>query len=336
MPPSVRVSAALSAALVLAAAACDRAPATAPAAPSAARAPDAERNGPLAARYVLPGDAVFPEGVAYDQRTSTVYATSTTDGTVFRGDARDPVLEVFLPGGADGRTAAVGVNVDPDRQRLFVAGGATGLAFVYDARTGALLARLAAGTPPNTFINDVAVAPDGAAYFTDSRSPVISRVVEDGAGGFRVEPWLPLAGTAIEYAPGFNLNGIEATADGRFLFTVQSNTGRLFRVDTRTRAVVEVALDGALLTNGDGLLLRGATLYAVRNVQGVIAEVRLSGLDGPAPRGRLVGAVTDPSFRYPTTVDEARGRLIVVNSQFDRRGPGRTPERPFTLSVVKP
>jgi Cu-Zn family superoxide dismutase len=279
---------------------------------------------------------VFPEGIAYDQRTSTVYVTSTTDGTVFRGDARDSVLDVFLAGRTDGRTTAVGIAVDPARQRLFVAGGGTGLAFVYDARTGALLARLAGGTPPTTFVNDVAVTRDGAAYFTDSQSPVIYRVTGDDAGGFRLERWLELAGTAITYQPGFNLNGIEATADGRYLFTVQSNTGRLFRIDTRTRAVVPVDLGGATLTNGDGLLLRGATLYAVRNAQGVIAEVRLSELGGPEPRGRVVGAISDPSFRFPTTVDEARGRLLVVNSQFNRRAPGQSPELPFTVSVVKP
>jgi Cu-Zn family superoxide dismutase len=284
---------------------------------------------------VLPGAAVFPEGIAYDGRTGTIYVTSTTDGTVYRGDVRDGTLSPFLAGGADGRTTAIGIAVDPLRQRVFVAGGATGRIFVYDARTGALLANLTGGASP-TFVNDVVVAQDGTAYATDSQSPVLYRVVEDGAGGFRLERWLDLTGTAITYQPGFNLNGIEITPDGRYLFVVQSNTGQLFRIDTRTRAVAAVDLGGTSLPAGDGLLLRGTTLYVVQNALGTIAEVRLGGFGPGAPRGTVVGRITDPSFRFPTTVEEARGRLLVVNSQFDRRGPGRTPETPFTVSVVQP
>jgi Cu-Zn family superoxide dismutase len=337
MPSAPRVlhrPARLLAAAALLAAACDRVPATAPAGPpSAERATD--DRGPLPDRYVLPGTAVFPEGIAYDQRTSTVYVTSTTDGTVFRGDVRDGTLAPFLAGGTDGRTTAVGIAVDPLRQRLFVAGGGTGRVYVYDARTGALLASLQAATG-DTFVNDVVVAQDGTAYVTDSRVPVVYRVVADGTGGFRLERWLDLTGTVIQYGPGFNLNGIEVTPDGRYLFVVQSNTGRLFRIDTRTRAVAEVDLGGVRLTAGDGLLLRGATLSVVRNAFGEIVEVRLAGFGPGAPSGRVVARLTDPSFRFPTTVAEARGRLLVVNSQFNRRGVGLTPELPFTVSVVKP
>jgi hypothetical protein len=39
-----------------------------------------------AERYVLPGEQVFPEGVAYQSDTGDFYVGSTTDGTVFRGN----------------------------------------------------------------------------------------------------------------------------------------------------------------------------------------------------------------------------------------------------------
>ena len=57
------------------------------------------------------------------------------------------------------------------RNRLFVAGGATGKAFVYDAATGADLAsyQLAPAGTAVTFVNDVVVT-SKAAYFTDSRN----------------------------------------------------------------------------------------------------------------------------------------------------------------------
>ncbi len=111
----------------------------------------------------------------------------------------------------------------------------------------------------------------GDAYFTDSRRPVIfripSRQVRRPAGDQPrpAETFVDLTGSPIQYAPGFNLNGIVATRDDAALLTVQSNTGRLFRVDLRTRAVTEVDLGGALLANGDGLVLVGDLLLVVRN-----------------------------------------------------------------------
>lgn len=332
--PRPRAAHLLAALALAASASCDRAPTTSPLADAApvSAAKDAEAG--LPARYVLPGATVFPEGIAYDQRAGVIFVSSTTDGTIFRGDLRDSVLTAFLPGRADGRTTAIGLGVDPLRERLYVAGGGTGKIFVYNSRTGALLAAFQGGTPGATFVNDVAVAEDGAAYFTDSQSPVIYRVVADEAGRFRLERWLDLRGTAVRYQPGFNLNGIDVTPDGRYLFTVQSNTGQLFRVDTRTQAVAEVDLGGERLVNGDGLFLQGATLYAVQNQQGVIAEVKLQGF-GPTARGRVVERRTDASLRYPTTLEGVRGRLLVVNSQFDRRGAGAAPELPFTVSVLK-
>ena len=45
----------------------------------------------------------------------------------------------MLVEGQPGRSA-IGIKVDHRRNRLFVAGGATGKAFVYDARTGEDLA----------------------------------------------------------------------------------------------------------------------------------------------------------------------------------------------------
>ena len=55
---------------------------------------------------MLPGDAVFPEGIAYDPRGGgTIYVTSTTDGTIFCGDPKDTTLAPCFPGGTGGITA---------------------------------------------------------------------------------------------------------------------------------------------------------------------------------------------------------------------------------------
>lgn len=286
-------------------------------------------KGPSSFTYALPGDRVFPEGIAVNRGEQRFYVSSTTDGTIFRGAIRGRAAEVFLPGGADGRTTAVGVEVD--RGRLYVAGGATGSVWVYDLRTRALVRRFETGT--GGFLNDVAIAPNGDAYVTDSQRPFVFRIGADELGGaaggtVALQPFLTYPGFQ---AGAFNANGVVAV-DRRTLVYVQSVTGRLFRVDLRTQTVQAIDLGGATVTAGDGLELSGRTLYVVRNAVGVIAKVRLS---GDVRSGRIVSETTDPAFRYPTSAAEARGRLLVVNAQFDKRSSGQPPELPFTVSSIR-
>lgn len=308
--------------------------ATAAAAPSiaATKPKDKDKPKPSAGEksftYTLPGDEVFPEGISLDEARKRFYVSSTTDGTIFRGSVRSRAAEVFLPGGADGRTTAVGVRVD-DAGRLWIAGGATGSIFVYDIATRELIRRFDTGT--GGFLNDIAITPNGDAYVTDSQRPVLHRVpveaLEDPAVGAETIP-VPSYGTS-----GFGANGIVAVDDETLVY-VQSNTGQLYRVDLPSRTVQAIDLGGADLTNGDGLALGGGRkLYVVRNRQEQIVEVRLR---RDFESGRVVAEGTDPTFAFPTTAALAKGnRLLVVNSQFDRRGGGQAPELPFTVSSVK-
>jgi sugar lactone lactonase YvrE len=284
-----------------------------------------------AERYVLPGEKVFPEGVAYRSDTGDFYVGSTADGTVFRGNVEggSKEAEVFLEPESDGRTTAIGMEVDKEG-RLFIAGGDTGRIFVYDTESADLVRRLDTPDAESTFLNDVAVTPDGDVYLTDSMRPVLFRVTSTADGVSEAEPWLNFEGTPAEYEEGFNLNGIDATDDGRYLVAVQSNTGELFRIDTESKEVVEINLGGETLTNGDGLLLDGRTVYVVRNEQELIVPVKLS---REFTSGKVGEPFTDPSFAFPTTIAKTDGRLLVVNSQFDKQE--GEPELPFTVSSIE-
>ena len=279
--------------------------------------------------FDIPGDEVYPEGVAYSPTTGDFFVGSTTDGEIFRGNVGDPSggMEPFLEPGADGRAMAIGMKVDASG-RLFVAGGESGATFVYDTGTGDLVDSFENGAD-TTFVNDVALTPDGSAYLTDSMNPELYRVYPDGSGGYRQETFLNFEGTPAEYEEGFNLNGIVASPDGRYLVVINSTSGLLFRIDTRSKRVVEVDTGGADLTNGDGMLLLGRTLYVVRNQNGLIVPVELSAdyASGVAGEG-----FTEGSLMYPTTIAAHEGRLLAVNSQFDARDEGRPPELPFTVS----
>jgi sugar lactone lactonase YvrE len=280
-------------------------------------------------RYTLPGDAVFPEGIAYQAGAGDFFVSSNTDGTIFRGNVAGDAASVFLPAGGDGRTSATGMKVD-SQGRLFISGAATGQMFVYDIASKALIARFADGKTP-TFINDVTVTPAGVAYFTDSNQPVLYRLSPNGAGGYNYEEWLNFTGTPLTYGAGFNLNGIASSADGQHLVVVQSNTGKLFHINTATKAVQEINLGADTLTAGDGIFLRGNTLWVSRNAQALIVTLDIAP-DWSA--ARVVSTFTDPGFQYPTTIAVTGSRLLAVNSQFDKRGPGLTPQLPFNVVAV--
>jgi sugar lactone lactonase YvrE len=266
---------------------------------------------------------IFPEGITTEGRY--YYVSSTTDGAVLRGDLRRPEepATVFLPGGQAGRTTARGLDATADL--LLVAGGTTGTLYVHDRETGALLSTHALA---GAFLNDVRVAPDGTAYVTDSTRDLVYRVPAEALGTTSGALEVFAAGSTGDPIGTFNANGLAVSSDGRFLVVVQTDTGRLFRISTRDRSVVEIDLGGATVRNGDGIVLQGRTLYVVRNADAVVSEVRLS---GDLRRGRLVGTTGGPSiFAFPTTAALSGGRLLVVNSQFDRRAaPG-----PFTVTSL--
>ena len=290
--------------------------------------------------YTIPGKRVFPAGVAVVPGSRTFYVSSRRDGTIFRGDLRRPAVRPFLAGGANGRDAAVGLAADR-RGRLFVAGGPSGVLFVYNARTGRLIRAFDTGLrPPAAFVTDVALAPSGDVYATDSLRPVIYRVpasslVRSSLDRSPPEAFVDLTGTAIAYGPGQNLSGIAVTPDGGTLLVVQSNTGALFRVDVASRRVTEVPVDGGRrLLGADGILLRGGTLYVVRSRVSRVVAVEL---DPGLSSGLVLATIRARSFADPSAVAGAGRRLLVVNSQLDGRAAAlpRRARPPFTVSSVR-
>ncbi|MBY4213886.1 superoxide dismutase [Rhodococcus fascians] len=312
-------------------------PASAPSQPSApASSSVSASSGPSnAGVYNLPGTGVFPEGIT--AADDTFYVTSTSDGAVFRGTVGSPDVSVFLPGGADGRTGAAGIDVTDDDDRpdyLVIAGGATGKVWVYDANSGDLVATFTNGLGADaTFLNDVAIADNGDTFVTDSRSPALYRIPFDqivaGTQDAPLETFVSFDGTPFVYGDGFNANGIVENDNETALIVVQSSTGNLYRIDKTSKEVTQVDLGGATLMNGDGMEMDEDTLYVVRNRDGLISKVDL---DDDGRRGSVTGEITDASFAYPTTVAAVDDRLLVVNSQFDKRG--GEPVEPFTVSSV--
>ncbi len=279
-------------------------------------------------RVPLASANAYPEGIAYDPRSDLAYVGSATTGDIYTLDPKTGSTSVFALGGSAGRTSALGLELDR-HGRLLVAGGSSGSVAVLDTRDAGPLKVLDTGRVPQPYVNDLAVTPDDQVYVTDSKRPVILRF-RSGATVGPVAPWLDLRRTPIRYGDGVNLNGIVASADGRYLLAVQTNTGQLWRITTATKAVTRV-LTSASLTGGDGMLLEGRTLYVVRNAAHSVVRLQLSADFSVA---LPIGQVTDANLAYPTALARRGGRLLVVDSQLDRQRRAVAPILPFVVQGI--
>jgi hypothetical protein len=250
-----------------------------------------------------------PEGI--ESWGTWLYAGSLADGSIYRADAKSGDGEILVPGEAG--KVAVGLHIDR-HGRLWVAGGPTGQIRVYDARDGDLLETYQfTGTG---FLNDLDITRN-ALYATDSMNAQLAVVPLERRGGLpdpSAARLLPLGGDFVQQ-PGFNANGI--VARGPWLVMVQSGTGFLFKVHPRTGVAQRIDTGGYLVTNGDGLELRGVnTLYAVRNQNNLVAVLQLrNGLT----QARLVGEITEQepgTLSVPTTATVTLRALWVVNARF--------------------
>lgn len=281
------------------------------------------------ARYALPAEVRFPEGVAYDG-SRYLYAGSALDGTIARVDrTTGQATAMTVPGLKEHVGQAfpgvLGLVVDP-RGRLWAAGGRTGKVFVIDPRNGALLQTIETPDAATGLINDLAFA-GGRAFFTDSLRPILWSVQVGEQVAAQPEPWLSFAATPIAYEQGANLNGIAATADGRTLLTGQMNKGHLFKIDVASKAVTRVDLKGALIDGVDGLVLRGRTLYVIHQPT---AEVTVIELAPDMASGSVVSRQKPAGLLWPATAALVGDELVIVNTQFNKRQ-SNDPETPFTL-----
>jgi sugar lactone lactonase YvrE len=256
-------------------------------------------------------DGFQPEGIASGQGT-TFYAGSIPTGAVYRGDLATGEGDVLVPSQA-GRSA-IGMKYDPRTGLLFVAGGITAHAYIYDGQSGANVADILLTDLPS-FINDVVITQD-AAYFTNSFQPILYKVPLNKNGGLPnplVSEAIPLGGD-YEFTPGaFNANGIAARSNGKTLIIVNSTEGALYQVDPGTGVATRIDLGTGGVPNGDGILLQGRTLYVVQNALNQIAVVELN---PTFTEGVITDLLTSPLFRVPTTVAGFGGSLYVVNARF--------------------
>ena len=261
---------------------------------------------PQAEVIVLPG-ASSAEGIAAGRGT-TFYAGDLLGGDIFRGDVQHGTAELFVD--APTGRMALGMAADVAQDILFVAGGFTGQGYVYDTRTGATVATYQFASPP-TVINDVALTTAGA-WFTDSAQAKLYFVPVSPTGVPGPFTTLALSGPAADTSGEFNLNGIQATPDGKTLVVAHSGNGSLYTVDPASGESAIIA--GVSVPNVDGIVLQGRRLWAVQNTDNQVTRIRLS---SHLTSGVVEEVITSVLFQVPTTAARFGSRLAVVNAKFD-------------------
>jgi sugar lactone lactonase YvrE len=269
-----------------------------------------DRRGETRIYTLDPSTHGNPEGIASDENTGAFFVGATGDGTIYRGTLDNPRVTEFIPG-APGKEAA-GMKVAGGK--LYVAGGFSGRVSVYNIATKQLVASFASFGAG--MLNDLVVTNNGDVFITDSFVPrlwhITAAQIAAGGGtpeGIPVDPEIQ-----YDFAPfSFNLNGIVALKGGRSLIVVQSNTGKLFRIDLDDRVpygreIHQISVEPLLW--GDGLLIDGGDLLVMN---GMLNFVRLT---SNADQGKVIERRSDPSLRDPSTVARVGNFYLIVNTDF--------------------
>jgi hypothetical protein len=162
--------------------------------------------------------------------------------------------------------------------------------------------------PDAVQLNDLAIAPDGTLYVTDSMSATLFRKKPD-------QTTLTRFGAAGALRGG---NGIALGADG--MLYVASSTG-ILRVDTATGEPTRLPQPDTVMTGGiDGLYWHDGDLFGVQNVTNPGRVIRMALAD----KGTRIAGVTvlqshhHPDFVEPTTGTIANGALHVIGNSYVR------------------
>jgi hypothetical protein len=279
------------------------------------RTPDA----PVAFR--LRDARLIPEGIAYDATQRRFYVGSIAGRKIVVRD--DKGRERDFSRGSDRLDTVLGFAVDTKRRQLLAVStnGFEDSAKLerrnalmrYDLKTGRLIERLP--VPDAQQLNDVAIAPDGAIYVTDSAAGSV----------FRLRPGesrLSVLGTAGAVR---GANGIAASADGRLYATL--STG-IARIDTATGEVTRLHQPDTVMTGGiDGLYWHDGDLIGVQNSTNPGRVIRIALTD----QGTRIEGVTvlqshhHPEFAEPTTGAIAKDKLhVIANSHVGHYEPNGT------------
>lgn len=288
----------------------------------------------LAPYFALPGESVYPEGIAVDAE-DTLYVGSFFEGTIYKVPAETLEPAIFSTGALQNAAGLLvhGNHLLACDNSMTSGFGRDAAVVVLSLSSGEELGRHAFASGP-ALCNDITVDENGTVYATGSFSNRIYSIAEtqlesnDAMHVFSDDALL-----SANYQPGnFGLNGISFVPDAG-VYVASHFTGELFLLpldengEAETPQLVELrtATGGVRLLNApDGLKSLGdGWLMVVEQGENWLSRVDLN-------TGTLfptAGGFDNPST-FAITND---GMAWVVNSQLNDFAGGTAPTLPFTV-----
>ncbi|WP_299348473.1 hypothetical protein [uncultured Maritalea sp.] len=280
-------------------------------------------------RLILPETAAFPESIAID-KSGGIYTGSVTMGNIVYISA-DGTDKLFVRGGTNGAISIGGLLLSNEQDTLYACSSDLGLnGFSGSAATGLLAFSTSSGEliarwdfPGGGLCNDIAQAPDGTLYVSDSFVP---RVLKLPTGADAFETFLQDERFSGE---GFNLSGITLLGDS--LILAKFNTGQFFRVDLANGPALAqvIQLDQPIFAP-DGLRTLNDDTILVAAASGQIARLRIDGL-----KAKVIPQ--NSSFDGPTSLALHEGKIYVVEGQLNKLpafDPSAIAPNQFTISII--
>lgn len=288
----------------------------------------------------LPGQGTYPESIT-STSDGTLYVSSFSDGGIIRVKPGAAEGEVWIKPGAFETRSTFGLLADEKTNTLWACSNdisAIGVKGPSDIKGSALKAfdlktgegKLSApleGTP--AMCNDMAIAPDGTVYVTNTLNPQILRL-KPGAKTLEVWKTDPLFELEPKEA---GLDGIAFDKDGN-LFVNTFSKAKLFRIEVKNGEAGKVtalapsqpvAFADGIRPNGDGsfLMVEGSGKLDRITLEGDKAKVETL-KDGF--KGGLTGVTRVGDKAYVT-----EGQLALIT---DPSKKGTEPQRPFRVHVI--
>lgn len=281
------------------------------------------KTSKLAQDIIFTQENLLPEGVVYDRFNDRFYVSSTTRGDIGIVTADGSYTAFITEPDLIGTT---GLEIDEARKLLYVSNSA-GSGGIYDINSGQRLAfidlkSLLPGAP--IFVNDIALDPQGNAYVTNSRTPVIYKISRDGTASIFYQD-------AAFATPGFGFNGIEyGNSNGGFLLVAFSAGNQVIKFPIDNPAAYNVVALNTTLMGPDGLLLSkdGKNLVVVNNAGGGEGTVvQFTSKDKWKSGTAVTTFPTGPVFPTTATTD---GKNVYVLYAY-LRTPGRLE---YTIKLI--
>jgi Xaa-Pro aminopeptidase len=269
--------------------------------------------------FELPETRLYPESIAHDPRTGDYFLGSLGESRILR-IRPDGSYEDFVRDLGPDLESGVGLKVDPDRRRLWIATGhftlftgdrsgpdRTGVS-LFDLDSGELLGRWQLDQPsPFHIFNDLAVAADGSVYATTTLFNRIYRIRADSED-------LEL----VHEQPDANTNGITLSPDGRYLFASMGRT--IQRLDLESGDLLDLPVPDDADEGTDGLYLHDGALIVVQPRLNRVIRLRLNPAMNEVQRVEIVAA-DHPDFVYPTTGVLVGDDLVLVSTSYANLAP---------------